>query len=382
MFKKGTYLFNENENFNFQLNRVVMWDGGDEKELSEVGKDIHDSSSWVETMKMLAIKAEKENRKEQAIAYWRMCEFFLYDTDQEKLKIYLKSTEMFNEYYQHYFDKEIVKKYEIPYQNGYLPVMYTKAKGETKDTILLCGGNDSYYEEFFLPMLYLSQKGFDVYIFEGPGQGGVLRIQNIKFTHEWEKPVTAILDYFDLDDVTLIGASLGGYLAPRAGAFDKRIQRIVGWSIFPDFFDVLICDHPPLFRKIMDKAFQWKITAPFNFLYKKMMEQDEVVRWNLLHGMYAYGANSPVEYVKKIRQFTLKKIADQITQDVLIIGAKEDHFIYPYLFKEEYDLLKNVRSLTFRLLTNQQDAGSHCNVGNTKLVLDCMADWIWLLKNE
>ena len=25
------------------------------------------------------------------------------------------------------------------------------------------------------------------------------------FTHEWEKPVKAILDYFKLDDVTIIG---------------------------------------------------------------------------------------------------------------------------------------------------------------------------------
>jgi predicted esterase YcpF (UPF0227 family) len=32
-------------------------------------------------------------------------------------------------------------------------------------------------------------------------------------THEWEKPVRAVLDYFALEDVTLIGVSLGGYWA-------------------------------------------------------------------------------------------------------------------------------------------------------------------------
>lgn len=37
-------------------------------------------------------------------------------------------------------------------------------------------------------------------------------------------------------------------VAPRAAAFDKRIKRVVGWSIFPDFFDVIICDHPKPMR--------------------------------------------------------------------------------------------------------------------------------------
>ena len=45
-------------------------------------------------------------------------------------------------------------------------------------------------------------------------------------------------------------------------------------------------------------------------------------------------------------------IADRIDQDVLIIGANKDHFIMPYLFHEEYDMLQNARSLILRLLTD------------------------------
>ena len=33
--------------------------------------------------------------------------------------------------------------------------------------------------------------------------------------------------------------------------------------------------------------------------YRKMMEKSELVKWNLMHGMYAYGAKDPVGYVKK-----------------------------------------------------------------------------------
>ncbi len=50
--------------------------------------------------------------------------------------------------------------------------------------------------------------------------------------------------------------------------------------------------------------------------------------------------------------------------------------IMPSLFHEEYDLLPNVRSLALQMYSNQDDAGSHCNMGNMKLTLDTMVCWI------
>lgn len=376
-FKKGSWRLNQDPNFNFQLNRVIMWDGGDEEELLRVGHTITDSRSWVKVMTGLAKKAEKEGRMEHAIGYWRMAEFFMYDGEEGKKATYQKAADLFYQYYREYFERGMVERIQVPFQNGYLPVMHAKARGEVKDRILLHGGNDSYYEELFFPMLYLAEQGFEVYLFEGPGQGGVLRIQNMKFHADWEKPVAAVLDDRKLSDVTIIGASLGGYLAPRAAAFERRISRVVGWSIFPDFFHVILSDHPPVMTKVMERLFDLRfMEGPLNLFYRKMMSTNELVRWNLLHGMYAYDAKSPSEYVRKIRKFTLRGIGDKIEQDVLVIGAKEDHFIHPRLFHEEYDLLTNVRSLTLKLFTEKQMAGAHCNVGNSKLVLDGISNWI------
>ena len=69
---------------------------------------------------------------------------------------------------------------------------------------------------------------------------------------------------------------------------------MAGWSIFPDFLDILLANDPEPVRKLM-------------------------------HGMYAYDAPDPVGYVKKVRDFTLKGIGDKITQDMLIIGGRDDH---------------------------------------------------------
>ena len=46
------------------------------------------------------------------------------------------------------------------------------------------------------------------------------------------------------------------------------------------------------------------------------------------------------------------------------------------LFHEEFDLLTNARSLTLRLFSEKDNAGGHCNVGNSKLVLDAMLSWL------
>lgn len=384
MFQKGTYKFNDDPNFNFQLNRVVMWGDGDPEEINSISKNITDSKSWVIELQKLAEKAEKEGRINAQIGYLRMSEFFMYDSDPQKLETYTKAKNLF---YTHNADKlkeNNIENVKVPYEDGFLPVMVCKAKENCQGRILLHGGNDSYIEEFFNSLLYFREKGFDVYLFEGPGQGGVLREQNMKFNSAWEKPVTAIIDYFKLEDVTIIGASLGGYLAPRAAAFEKRITKVVGWSIFPDFFDILLADDPAWLRVVMDFMYKIGLAGIFNGLYKKMMEQNELVKWNLMHGMYAYGASDPVGYVKKIREFTLKGIGDKITQDMLIIGGKDDHMIMPHLIHEEYDLLPNVRSLAFQLYSNKDDAGSHCGIGNMKLILDTMISWIQQVntKNE
>lgn len=76
-FKTGTYELNSDANFNFQLNRVIMWDGGDADEVAAVSQNIKTSSDWVSAMEQLAEKAHAEGRTANEIAYLRMSEFFI-----------------------------------------------------------------------------------------------------------------------------------------------------------------------------------------------------------------------------------------------------------------------------------------------------------------
>ena len=382
--KKGIYKLNTERNFDYQLNRVINWDGGRIEDVKPIADRIRTSSDWKRELITLGDIAMEEGRKENAIAYYRMSEFFMVDGDPDKKAYYEKATKLFYEYYADYFegDDPRIEKLTVPYENVKLPVMHVVPKGKNRGTILLHGGNDSYFEEFLFTVLYLQEQGFEVYMFEGPGQGGVMRLQGMHFTHEWEKPVKAVLDYFGLSDVTIIGISLGGYLAPRAAAFDKRISKVVAWSVFPCFQDVIVGMQKPAVQKMFYLFMKLHARPLINLVFGKKAKKEPVIDWGIKHGCYAYEAKDAYGYAKKLKLYDMEPVADRITQDILIIGANQDHFIDYRLIGREINMLKNVKSLTFRLFTDKENAQNHCNVGNGKIVLDTICNWIQSIDAE
>ena len=79
--KKGVYKLNDEANFNYQLNRVINWDGGRLEDVQKVSGKIHNSDDWKRELILLGDEAMKEGRTDNAIAYYRMSEFFMYDGD-------------------------------------------------------------------------------------------------------------------------------------------------------------------------------------------------------------------------------------------------------------------------------------------------------------
>jgi pimeloyl-ACP methyl ester carboxylesterase len=380
-FKTGTFPLHPNPNFNFQLNRANIWSNGDLDELKNAAAQITDAATWRSELLKTAEGALRQGRTEQAIAYYRMAEFFMYDGDSAKIATYDKAVQLFYNYHSELFASGVVKTVNVPFESGHLPVLYTAPANEKPgDVLLLHGGYDSYLEEFLPMLLYLRENGFAVYLFEGPGQGGVLRKQGMAFIPEWEKPVKAILDYFDLDGVTIVGLSLGGMLAPRAAAFEKRIHRVVAWSIFPNFLDIILATRPKGLQIILKYLLKHGCKVPINRVMMKQAQKDPLAEWGLRHGMHNMGVDSPYDYLVKAERFQYTNVGALITQDFLLIGAAKDHFIPVKFYTTAIDCLKNVKSLTYRLFTEKEHAENHCNAGNPKLVLDTIILWVKSVK--
>jgi hypothetical protein len=57
-FKRGMYVLHDHPNFNFQLNRTVMWGGGDVEEVCEAAKRITSLVTWATELRALGEAGE------------------------------------------------------------------------------------------------------------------------------------------------------------------------------------------------------------------------------------------------------------------------------------------------------------------------------------
>ena len=92
--KKGVYKLNPERNFDYQLNRVINWDGGRPEDIQPIAGRIKTSADWKRELIALGDKAMQENRIQNAIAYYRMSEFFMYDGDPDMTAIRIRKHTM------------------------------------------------------------------------------------------------------------------------------------------------------------------------------------------------------------------------------------------------------------------------------------------------
>jgi 2,6-dihydroxypseudooxynicotine hydrolase len=123
----------------------------------------------------------------------------------------------------------------IPYEGRYLAGILRKPSGATRPPVLLmCMGLDSAKEEMDGNESVFLARGIATLTFDGPGQGE--GEYDFAIRGDYEAVVTAALDFVesraDLDPrrVGIWGVSLGGYYAPRAAAFDRRIRACISLS--------------------------------------------------------------------------------------------------------------------------------------------------------
>jgi len=235
-FPIGYYKFHKNKLFNFQLNRWYSFGYARFEDLVEVGKKIKSFDDWKREMIKLAELAVNEKMLLRAAFYYRAAEFYLLEDVPEKTQLYQK----FNHLFYQAIQKNNIEKLTVPYQEAYLPVIRVTPAGIKKSTIVMHGGFDSFIEEFYSFMRYFADHGYEVIAFEGPGQGAARHLYDLAFDIEWEKPVKSVLDYFDLNNVTLLGLSMGGWLCLRAAAFESRIARVIASGHAIDYMKSMV----------------------------------------------------------------------------------------------------------------------------------------------
>ena len=380
-FNVGYYDFSTDVGMNFQLNRFYSVGVFTYEELMDIGRKAVDFDTWIASFMEAAKAAEEAQDHKKAALCYRAAQFYTMSDAKDEAGRSLKKLlyEKCREHYDAYYSTFKEMHYErIPWQNGYLPVYWVKPQNP-KGIIVLHGGYDSFIQEFLDFLLYFADKGYETYFFEGPGQGEVLMRCGIRMTPEWEHCTSAVLDHYGLDDVTLIGLSLGGYLAPRAAVFDQRIQRVVMFDLIYDFYGAIT-------RKMGERKarfFDWMTAHPRSILWKwleKKLNENIFTKWLLGQGYAIYeNVNTPCDYFNCIKQYNTREISPLLTQDVLVLAGAGD--LYTIYYEDQLKALTNARSVTGRFFTEEECADHHCQIGNVQLVLDVIEDWIGSKEN-
>jgi 2,6-dihydroxypseudooxynicotine hydrolase len=133
----------------------------------------------------------------------------------------------------------------IPYEGGATMYGILRKPWHTPKppVVILVPGLDSVKEEMHNYGNDFLQRGMAVLAIDGPGQGEMEFEHPMR--HDYEVPVRYAIDYLegrpdvDASRVGLMGVSMGGYYAPRAAAFEPRVQAAIavagGYNIVGHF---------------------------------------------------------------------------------------------------------------------------------------------------
>lgn len=377
----GMHKLNDDPSISFQLNRLVNMDGCDLAVAQEIGPTIKAAADFFDVLKNRADLELENGHIKNAAALFRMSEFFTDWEDPNGLAAWKKARELFFEYYADFFsgEKPLVELVNVPYESYTLPTLKFNAENPKGD-IVMHGGFDSSYEEFFAECEYLRENGFNVYLFEGPGQGECIRLHGAPLVMEWERPVKTVTEYFDLHDVILVGQSLGGFFAPRASAFDERVSRCVSIAQFGalkmNFHNNAFVNGLVIaLLNIILYGFGWLI----NIIYAAKKGKGMAFFRTYFHRM---GTTNVYRLVKILWSIDLRPIADKLTKDYLVIGGSKDTMACRAGIGRQLLLLKNARSVSSREITTHEKGADHCCCGNQIAAMDTIISWAELMEKR
>lgn len=192
-------------------------------------------------------------------------------------------------------------------------------------------------------------------IVDGPGNGESIRFRDMPARYDSEVAGSAAIDYLerredvDKDRIAVMGVSLGGYIAPRAAAFEKRFKACVAWGAQYDYHAV--------WKSRVEAAFKTSLSVPA-----------EHITWFM-------GVNTIEEALKKLEPFTLEGVAGKIECPFLLTHGEADAQISMDIARKEFEEVGS-KDKTLKVFTREEGGAQHCQGDNATIGTTYIADWL------
>jgi esterase/lipase len=200
-------------------------------------------------LKELAKNAEREGNiflarqlYHSAAGCYHIGNYLNYYDVEEKIEAQKLARECYKKAIALYDEKERPIKIDIHFQGVEIPGYLMLSGQPNKPLIIFVNvlNNLKEVENHLFAQDFL-KAGFNIFNFDGPGQGEMH--QKMLLVPDYEKSIHAIIDWFeknneydiDLERIGVVGISFGGFFSIKAAATDPRIDCVIGNGGFAYF---------------------------------------------------------------------------------------------------------------------------------------------------
>jgi len=275
-----------------------------------------------------------------------------------------------------------IEAVEIPFGDKTLPAYFVTGddSGAPRPTIVHTNGYDSTIQEmYFAHAPAAIRRGYNVLLFDGPGQGRNLIKDDIHIRPDWENVVRPVIDYaltrpeIDPDKIVLAGWSFGGFLAPRAAAFEHGIAALIAdpgqWDEGPALLAKLPLTEE---QKVAFPDIDPALLEPFEE-WLRSPDAPSMLRWSLIQrGLWVNGVDSVYDYAVDMFHYELSSVAKDIACPTFLSMAEDDP-VADYA-PQLYDAITAPKVL--ERFTAAEGAGMHTEALARLLYDQRMFDWL------
>ncbi len=247
----------------------------------------------------------------------------------------------------------------IPFRDTTLPAYFTRPDvAGPVPCMIVWNGLDSTKEHMYLSGFAheLAERGIATLMVDCPGSGEALRLQGLTAQIETEEWAAACVDYLETLDgidttrIGLVGWSLGGYYAPRAAAFEKRLALCVAWGANHDW------------GKVQRRRIEREGERPVPHY------------WN--HVMWVWGEKDLDTFLNNADGVNLDGVVEQISVPFLIVHGENDRQIPLEYAHRSYEQATASPKRHLRVFTAREGGAEHIGLDNFPLVSTYIADWV------
>ena len=387
------------DEFDYQLIRamgVADYGGSTVGECLAVAAEITDGSprSWASAFERLARRVEDRGRAclaagrrvsardhlLRASTYYRTAEYYADAVDGGSHRVGERSQACFADGAA--LVDPPVERIEVPYEGGSLPGYLVRppggdsAPGRPLPTLVGVGGFDSSAEELYFHLgAPGADRGWNVFVFDGPGQPGCMRVNpHMTFRPDYEVPLGAVIDCLarrpdvDADRLALAGQSFGSYFAARSAATDPRVGALVADPPIVDMSGYMEAwVGPEVYRMARDIRPEDVTGVPEDLMPRQM-------QWGIGAICHRFGVPSFHAWREAMGSYRLDGMVASVRCPVLaMIGDREG--VEPRAQFESF--VGGVGGPVTRVVFTAEDgASTHCQSDNIRLSAQVTFDWL------